>query len=67
MTQFAPVFAVLRDDAGRIVGGLSGTPGNDILPGRHGRLTLGSLGDVSSVTSAHVTADWDNGFAEALP
>jgi len=65
MTAFAPVFAVLRDAAGRIVGGLSGTPGNDILPGRHGRLTIGSLGDVSRVTSAHVTADWDQGIIGA--
>jgi hypothetical protein len=57
LSAISDVFAVLRGSNGRIVGGLSGFPDNDIPPGGRAAVKLGGLSDVPGATSAAVTAD----------
>lgn len=57
LSSISDVFAVLRDRKGKVVGGLSGYPDNDIAPASRAAVKLGGFGDVSGATRAEVTAD----------
>ncbi len=58
LSEDAEIFAVLRDRAGKIVGGLSGNPEYDVQPGRRYAAEMTVLtGKVSSATRADVSVD----------
>jgi hypothetical protein len=57
LSSISDVFAVLLDQRGHIVGGVSGYPENDIAPGSRAAVKLDELSDVPGAVSARAFAD----------
>lgn len=55
------VFAVLYDDSGKIVGGMSGYPDNEISPGAKAAVKLSDFGDFPGATAAKAFVDGETG------
>ena len=57
LSAISDVFAVLLDQGGHIVGGVSGYPENDIAPGSRAAVKLDGFSDVAGAVAARAFAD----------